>query len=315
MAGLLTPTVAGRWLDDGIAPNGAAGRAFIKESVHGFDLTFAAPKSMSLLRALGSDVSEKAVLAAHQRGIEAAMAYLHEHAGYTRVHNPVTGKKDLQRLPGLVGIAYQHETSRCGDPHLHTHVLVPNRQPRADGVLVSIDSKSLYHEARAAGIIYQAVARHELHAERGSEWTVDEHSGMGEIAGITKRCLRAWSRQSTRLREWARDNLVVVDGELSAQQLAAAQKATRPPKPESKSWASSSRSGAPMRAVWRLTAPRMRKRAARAAPRRASSVTAPRWRAPPRASTKARSPARTSSSWSARRSRSTRTVTRARTST
>ena len=64
---------------------------------------------------------------------------------------------------------------------------------------------------------------------------------MGEIAGITKRCLRAWSRQSTRLREWARDNLVEVDGELSAQQLAAAQKATRPPKPESKSYRRASR--------------------------------------------------------------------------
>ena len=51
----------------------------------------------------------------------------------------LTGKKDLLRLPGLVAIAYQHETSRCGDPHLHTHVIVPNRQARADGQLVSID--------------------------------------------------------------------------------------------------------------------------------------------------------------------------------
>jgi conjugative relaxase-like TrwC/TraI family protein len=227
--------VAGRWLDDGIAPNGTAGRAFVKESVHGFDLTFAAPKSVSLLRALGSDVSEKAVLAAHQRGIEAAMTYLHDHAGYTRVHNPVTGCKDLHRLPGLVGIAYQHETSRCGDPHLHTHVLVPNRQARADGRLVSIDSKSLYHEARAAGIVYQAVVRHELWAERGTEWNVDERSGMGEIAGITKRCVRAWSQRSSQLRDWARDNLVV-EGEASAQQLATAQKATRPKKAESTSW-------------------------------------------------------------------------------
>ena len=67
------------------------------------------------------------------------MTYLHEHAGYTRVHNPLTSNKDLQRLPGLVAIAYQHETSRCGDPHLHTHVIVPNRQVRADGRLVSIE--------------------------------------------------------------------------------------------------------------------------------------------------------------------------------
>jgi conjugative relaxase-like TrwC/TraI family protein len=236
--GFADTTVAARWLDEGIAPNGASGRVFTTGSVHGFDLTFAAPKSVSLLRALTDDIGEKTMVLAHQKGIDAAMTYLHEHAGYTRVHNPGTGKKDLQRLPGLVAIAYQHETSRCGDPHLHTHVIVPNRQARADGALVSIDSKSLHHEAKAAGVIYQAVVRHELHARLGAEWAaIEEHSGMAEIAGVTKRCLKAWSQRSTRLREWAANNLVVVDGEPTAQQLAAAQKATRPAKPESKAWA------------------------------------------------------------------------------
>jgi conjugative relaxase-like TrwC/TraI family protein len=236
--GTADPDVAQRWLDDGIAPNSQAGRAFTKGSVHGFDLTFAAPKSVSLLRALTDGIGEKVMQAAHQRAISAAMTYLHQHAGYTRVHNPLSGAKDLQRLPGLVAIAYQHETSRCGDPHLHTHVIVPNRQARADGTLVSIDSKSLFHEAKAAGVVYQATLRHELHAELGVEWvSVDPFTGMSEIASVTNKCIRAWSRRSTRLRDWAHNNLIVVDGELTAQQLAAAQKATRPAKPESKSWA------------------------------------------------------------------------------
>ena len=55
--GTADPDVVQRWLDDGIAPNGAVGRAFTKGSVHGFDLTFAAPKSVSLLRALTDDTS------------------------------------------------------------------------------------------------------------------------------------------------------------------------------------------------------------------------------------------------------------------
>ncbi|BBZ40621.1 MobF family relaxase [Mycobacterium conspicuum] len=243
--GSADPEVVQRWLDDGIAPNGAAGRAFSKGSVHGFDLTFAAPKSVSLLRALTDDRAEKAMQVAHQRAVSAAMDYLHQHAGYTRVHNPLTGMKDLQRLPGLVAIAYQHETSRCGDPHLHTHVIVPNRQARADGALVSLDSKSLFHEAKAAGVIYQAVLRHELHAELMLEWAaVDPFTGMAEIAAVPKQSIRAWSRRSSRLREWAHQNLVIVDGALSAQQLAAAQKATRPAKPEATSWAE-------LKAAWR----------------------------------------------------------------
>ena len=231
---------AARWLDDGIAPNGAQGRAFGQRGVHGFDLTFCAPKSVSLVRALrgDDDVLSKAIGDAHTAAIAEAMEYLALHAGYTRVHNPRTGEKDLMRLPGLVAIAYQHETSRCGDPHLHTHVIVPNRQARSDGVMVSIDGTSLYHEARAAGVIYQATLRRELHQSLGLEWSpVDSSTGMAELAGVARETITAWSRRSTQLRKWAADNLHVVDGPLSAAQLAAAQKATRPAKPEELAWA------------------------------------------------------------------------------
>ncbi len=233
------PEVVARWLDEGVAPSGDCGRAHGKGGVHGFDLTFCAPKSVSLVRAFGGDVVDKAVAAAHATAIAEALEYLAQHAGYTRVHNPITGEKDLQKLPGLVAASYQHETSRAGDPHLHTHVLVPNRQARADGRLVSIDGTSLFHEARAAGIVYQATLRHELHRLAGVEWgPVDPRTGMAEIAGIDAKNVAAWSKRSTQLREWAAQNLTVIDPGtgLSPAQLAAAQKATRPTKPEHVSW-------------------------------------------------------------------------------
>jgi hypothetical protein len=44
--GFADTKVAARWLDDGITPNGASGRGLTTASVHGFDLTFAAPKSV-----------------------------------------------------------------------------------------------------------------------------------------------------------------------------------------------------------------------------------------------------------------------------
>lgn len=43
------PAVVARWLDEGIAPHGGCGRALGKGTVHGFDLTFCAPKSVSLV--------------------------------------------------------------------------------------------------------------------------------------------------------------------------------------------------------------------------------------------------------------------------
>jgi conjugative relaxase-like TrwC/TraI family protein len=229
-----------QWLDAGIAPNGARGRAFGQRGVHGFDLTFCAPKSVSLVRALrgDDDVLSKAIADAHTAAMTEAMEYLSVHAGYTRIHNPHTGEKDLVRLSGLAAIAYQHETSRCGDPHLHTHVIVPNRQARADGVLVSIDGTSLYHEARAAGVIYQAILRRELHQSLGLEWSpVDPSTGMAELAGVDRTTITVWSRRSTQLREWAAHHLHIADQPLTAAQLAAAQKATRPTKPEELAWA------------------------------------------------------------------------------
>ena len=181
-------------------------------TTHGFDLTFCAPKSVSLVRALrANEVADKAVLAAHTTAIAEALEYLAVHAGYTRVHNPTTGDKDLVRLPGLVAVAYQHETSRAGAPHLHTHVLVPNRQARADGRLVSLDGTSLFHEAKAAGVIYQATLRRELHRSLGVEWAaVDPRTGMAEVAGIDPNSVSAWSHRASQLRERAAHNLVVV---------------------------------------------------------------------------------------------------------
>jgi conjugative relaxase-like TrwC/TraI family protein len=227
--------IVARWLDDGVAPNGLSGRAFGGRGVRGFDLTFCTPKSVSLIRAVGgNDVVQKAVSEAHATAISEALEYLADHAGYTRVHNPVAGEKDLVRLPGLVVVAYQHETSRCGDAHLHTHVIVPNRQARAAGRLVSIDGTSLYYEAKAAGVIYQVTLRRELNRSIGPEWgPVDPSTGMAEVAGVRAETIRAWSQRSSQLRQWAANNLVLVDGEQpTPAQLATAQKATRPKKPE-----------------------------------------------------------------------------------
>ena len=229
-----------RWLDDGVAPNGARGRAFGERGVHGFDLTFCAPKSVSLVRALRADeVVAKAIADAHTTALAEAMEYLAAHAGYTRVHNPVTGREGSgaaarsggdrlsARDVALRGSAPAHPRHRAQPPS-------PRRRP-----LVSLDGTSLYHEAKAAGVIYQATLRRELHRSLGFEWApVDPATGMAEIAGVDRDTITAWSRRSSQLREWAAHNLTSRRRrQLSAAQLAAAQKATRPAKPEELAWA------------------------------------------------------------------------------
>lgn len=229
-----------RWFNDGIAPNGAHGRAFRATDNHGFDVTFSVPKSVSLLRAFGNDVTQKAVEDAANRAVEEAMAYLSDHVGYTRVHNPTTGEKDLQKLPGLVSVVYQHETSRAGDPQLHFHVTVPNKQAREDGMLVSIDSKSLHHEAKAAANIFHATYRRELDRSMGAQFAdVDPHRGVSDLVGVDRATIEAYSQRSAQIHDWARHNLEISDPDAGPtwDQLNAAAIATRPNKPEHKSWA------------------------------------------------------------------------------
>ena len=83
----------------------------------------------------------------------------------------ITGQKDLVRLPGIVAAAFQHETSRAGDPHLHTHVLLPNRQARADGELVSLDGTSLVSRSQGR--------RHRLPSHPAPRTDALDRPGMG----------------------------------------------------------------------------------------------------------------------------------------
>ena len=153
--------------------------------MHGFDLTFCAPKSVSLLRALrGDDVTAKAVLTPTPPRFRRPWSTSRARRLQPHPQPDHRGERPGS-VAGVVAVAYQHETSRAGIRTCTPMCIVPNRQARADGALVSMDGTSLYHEASAAGVIYQATLRRELHLSLGVEWApVDPSTGMAEIAGI-----------------------------------------------------------------------------------------------------------------------------------
>src|SRR5680860_867300 len=95
-----------------------------------FDLTFAAPKSVSVLAAVGDEVVRGAALDAHAAGVRAGLDYLERHACFVR-----RGRNGVTVLPaeGFVGAFYLHEMARSGDPHLHAHLVIANRVRGEDG--------------------------------------------------------------------------------------------------------------------------------------------------------------------------------------
>ena len=88
----------------------------------------------------------------------------------------------IEKLRGISGVKYEHRTSRAGDPHVHSHVLLANKQLCQDGKIRTLDSKGIYHEARAAGMVYQAL-REILSRKLGLEWG-EIVNGCAEISGL-----------------------------------------------------------------------------------------------------------------------------------
>jgi conjugative relaxase-like TrwC/TraI family protein len=84
-----------------------------------YDFTISPPKSVSVV-ALMQDVR---ILELHNRAVKTAMVELEKFAG-TRVRK--SGQNGERVTGNIVGTAFQHDTSRELDPHLHTHCVVFN---------------------------------------------------------------------------------------------------------------------------------------------------------------------------------------------
>ncbi|HZT97777.1 MAG TPA: MobF family relaxase [Chloroflexota bacterium] len=163
----------------------------------GFDLTFSAPKGVSLLALVGPEEVRAPALAAHRDAVVQAMDYLERHAAWLRRG---AGGRDHIRASGFVAAAFLHRSSRAADPQLHTHVLVANLGHAADGRWSALFGRVLYREARTAGFLYQAALRENLTRALGLDWHPVVR-GMAEPTGIEAAVLRSFSSRRVEIEE------------------------------------------------------------------------------------------------------------------
>jgi conjugative relaxase-like TrwC/TraI family protein len=188
-------------------------------SVPGFDLTFSAPKSISLLWGLGGPVAAVEVKAAHREAVAAALDYMQREACWTRRG---AGGSEFVQGNGYLAAGYVHRSSRNGDPQLHTHVLIANATKGPDGRWTRLYHPAIYDHAKAAGYIYEAHLRHELTRRLGVEWQ-QVRNGIAEVSGFADEHLRAFSTRRAEILEAAGNNA-------SARSMQVAALATRKPK-------------------------------------------------------------------------------------
>lgn len=209
----------------------------------GLDLTLSAPKSVSVLFALSPhpevhDHGRSGAAAereragrlaqdAHRLAVAEALAYLElTCTGALRGHHRGDGTDTRVQTDGLIGAAFEHRSSRCGDPQLHTHVVVANLLHGNDGRWSALDTREIYAQARTAGFVYQAVLRGELTRTLGVQWG-PVRNGQAEISGLPVGLLRLFSKRRAQIE--AQLELVGLDSPAAAQ---AATLSTRPGKPD-----------------------------------------------------------------------------------
>jgi len=164
-------------------------------SVAAFDLTFCAPKSVSLLHALGPDEVRRAVAEGHDRAVSAALSYVEDHALAVRRPAPGVPRPVPVAVDTFPAAGFVHRTSRALDPHLHSHVLVVNVGVGPDGGASALDGRGVYAHQATAGALYHAQLRHELTSALGVVWEPLDR-GRADVTGIGLEARREFSRRS-----------------------------------------------------------------------------------------------------------------------
>lgn len=161
----------------------------------GWDLTFSAPKSVSVLWSQADGATRRAIQDAHAAAVKEALSYLEDVAANSRRGH---GGATVDRA-GLLVALFEHGTSRAQDPQLHTHALVVNAGLRSDGTWGTLRSRDLFLHKMVAGALYRAELGHRLVSELGVR-LVKERTWF-EIARIPKPLIEEFSKRREQIEE------------------------------------------------------------------------------------------------------------------
>ncbi len=181
-----------RHMLDGRLPNGV--NLYQVNRRNGTDMTFSAPKSVSLQALIFGDVR---LLQAHDVAVARAMDFAEQLAA-CRV---TAGDARVKETTGVLAVAqFRHDLSRATDPQLHTHCVVLNMTMRANGQWRALDNEALYRHKMMLGAYYRSELAREVQA-LGYEVRVTHGDGRFELAHISPKQVREFSNRSKAIEE------------------------------------------------------------------------------------------------------------------
>ena len=155
----------------------------------GRDLTFSAPKSVSLAALVGGD---ERVVKAHDQAVKDTLAWVEENTAKTRMADKKNKRMVQAGNQKTVAATFRHDTSRNLDPQLHTHAVLTNMLLGEDGKWRSMSNEALYRQQKLIGMIYRSELAHSL-SKMGYGIQKSHSDGRFEIAGVSRETIEAFS--------------------------------------------------------------------------------------------------------------------------
>jgi conjugative relaxase-like TrwC/TraI family protein len=159
-----------------------------------YDLTFSAPKSVSVQALVGGD---ERLITAHDKAVREALAEAENHAA-TRVR--LNGANDDRTTANFVVASYRHDTSRELDPQLHTHAVTANlTYDGVEGRWKALQASGLYERRAYLTEVYRNALAREV---RGLGYEIQPHRDPKgkdrgfEIRGVSTELLERYSVRS-----------------------------------------------------------------------------------------------------------------------
>lgn len=198
---------------DGNLPNGVTlGRAENEKLVHaaGIDLTFSAPKSVSIQAEVYGD---KKVLEAHKKAVIKTLSYIEKNLIQTR--KMVNGELVYEDVSNMTASLFRHDTSRNQDPQLHTHCVLANAVRREDGQWRSAYFGKIFDNKKFLGQVYRSELAYEL-KQQGYGIRVTGNYSTFELESIPKGLIEVFSSRAKEIEEASKD-YDSVDAKLKAE--------------------------------------------------------------------------------------------------
>ena len=118
----------------------------------GWDITFSAPKSVSLEALV---IGDRRVIRAHDEAVRATLDFVEVELLQTRGWDPATRRRPRIKADGMVVAGFRHLTSRDQDPQLHTHCVLANMTRNASGEWRSVEPTRIRRSQKLIGAYYR----------------------------------------------------------------------------------------------------------------------------------------------------------------